>query len=92
MAGDNIMAGGKITELWAWVIDDDGMGDGDEGVPGIKLGPGMVGPAMGSNTETAKKLRAHMETVAKDLGRRIELRRFTNMEVLDVVDYRPKKD
>lgn len=74
----------KINEMFAYVITDDGLGKGDEGIPAIQLNE-MAYPLVGADMERMVSLREAANSIAKTKGAVIELRKFTEMEVLEVI-------
>ena len=62
----------KITELYAWIVDE---GEGDEGVPAV-LTDGMWCPMIGADMERVRSLKKHAETVAKQYGKPMTFKRF----------------
>lgn len=72
----------KITELYAWVIEDPT--DGDEGVPAIE-GPLGPMPLIGADGARIESLRPAAENVARQVGRPVRLCKFSQMEVLEEI-------
>ncbi len=74
----------KITEMYAFVVIDDGMGQGNEGIPALSLN-GMAMPMVGADMARVDSLRKIAQEMTLDHGR-IELRKFTSMEVVEVYE------
>ena len=72
----------KITQMYAFVILDDGLGHGNEGIPAIQLGA-MACPMVGADMERVDDLRDTAKKLAAETGMKIELRKFTGYEVLE---------
>lgn len=73
----------KITELYAYVVED--TGPGDEGVPAFMAG-NMPMPMMGADMERAKELRARAQAVADMYGKPLKLIRSTGIEVVETIE------
>lgn len=73
----------KITEMYAFVLLDDNLGKGDEGVSVIRLGD-MAFPMVAADMESMESLRPYAEKLANE-GSKIELRKFRLGEVLEVL-------
>jgi hypothetical protein len=69
--------------MFAWVITDDG--DGNEGVPSVWV-DGMVYPLMGADLKNAKSMRPAAEDIAFRTGKQVRLYKFSQMEIIDVID------
>jgi hypothetical protein len=70
----------KITELWAWIVQEP---DGGEGVPAsTAIMPGYFLPLMGADGDRMKALEEHARAIASLSGLPIRLERFTNHEVV----------
>jgi hypothetical protein len=70
----------KITELWAWIIQEP---DGGEGVPASSaLMPGYFLPLMGADGARMKSLEEHARAIASLSGLPIRLERFANSEIV----------
>ena len=73
----------KITELYAWVVED--TGPDDEGVPAF-LGPGGGWlPMMGADLERATSLRGEALRVSALVGKPVRLVRSIELEEVEVV-------
>lgn len=86
----------KVTELYAWLIDD---GEGGEAVPFAQCeqnGQWMTVPMMGADMDRmmtdasgdqhgAQSLRTVVEQLAKQRGKPIKLVRSTGLEVIEVI-------
>jgi hypothetical protein len=77
----------KIDKLLAYVVAD--KDDDDEGVPAVMAPNGMMFPLMGADEERMRSLRTEAQHIADLQGKKIKLLRFTQLEVLDVIE--PKK-
>ncbi len=77
----------KITEMYAFVILDDGMGKGDEGIPALSL-PGIPFPMpmVGADMERVESLKKAATEAGLAQHGKIEIRRFTNMEVVETLE------
>lgn len=75
----------KITEMYAFVILNDGLGQGDEGIPAFKMG-NMSMPLTGADMERIDSIRPIAQDAANSSGSKIELRHWTQMEVLEVLE------
>jgi hypothetical protein len=75
--------GFRIRSLWAWVTIDD---DDDESIPGARLPTGDWLPLIGADEERLRSLRPRVEAIARQLGRPISLVRFTERELIEVLD------
>lgn len=73
----------KITEMYAFVILDDGLGKGNEGIPAFEKN-GLIHPLVGADMARIESLRPHAQKLV-DKGFQVEIRKFTNMEVLEVI-------
>lgn len=70
----------KIHEVWAFVCLDDGLGDGDEGIPAMSAN-GMAMPLIASDQARLESLKEMLKTIQEHTGvRPMELRRFTLSE------------
>lgn len=74
----------KITEMYAFVVIDDGMGQGNEGIPALRIN-GMAMPMVGADMARVNSLRKIAQDMTEDHGR-IELRKFTSMEIVEVYE------
>ena len=74
----------KIEKLLAYVIAD--KDEEDEGVPAMMARNGMMFPLMGADEERMKSLRAEAQMIANTKGKPVKLLRFTQLEVLDVIE------
>jgi hypothetical protein len=72
----------KITEMWAWVCTED---DGGEGLPAFEI-RGMVMPLVGADRKRVDSLRPYAESVVNNMGLPMKLVKFTNMEVVELID------
>jgi hypothetical protein len=77
----------KIERLLAYVIAD--KDEEDEGVPAVMAPNGMLFPLMGADEERMKSLRTEAQHVADAKGKPVKLLRFTQLEIVDVIE--PKK-
>lgn len=73
----------KITEMYAYVVLDDGLGKGNEGIPAMRVGD-MTFPMVGADMARMECLRPYAEKLVKE-GQKIELRKFRLGEVLEVL-------
>jgi len=71
-----------ITEITAWICTET---DGTEGIPAV-LTSGIWMPLIGADAERIEALRQHAVDVAKKQGVKLKLVRFSNMEVIEVLD------
>jgi hypothetical protein len=72
----------KVTELWAYVIEDP---DGNEGVPAVLIN-GLWYPLMGADRDRMTMLEPRARELAHNHGKRLELRRFTKVEAVAVIE------
>lgn len=73
--------GHLIKKLFAFVVVDE---DGDEGLCAMQTSEGWV-PLVGSDIARVDYLRPAAAICAKQSGKVVHLRRFTNMEIVDVI-------
>lgn len=73
----------KVTELYAYVMAD--KDENDEGVPAFEMG-GTVYPLMGADLPRIKSLRPFAQALANKQGKDMKLLRFSQMEVVDVIE------
>lgn len=73
----------KINAIWAFVGID---ADGDEGVPAF-FSPAleMMMPLVGADERRVEALRKEAQMIADSTGLSLELRKYTVVEVLDVI-------
>lgn len=71
----------RITEMWAWVADD----DTGEGVTGFKAADGTWMPLVGADPDRARSLRPIAEDIAKLTGRPVTLLRFTDRTDVETI-------
>lgn len=81
--GEPGSSGHRIDEMWAWVQFDPV--DGNEGIPAIDLG-GLAMPMVGADLDMVMGHRDIALRIAKETGRKVELRRFREMTVLEVFE------
>lgn len=74
----------KITELYAWVVADDG--NGSEGVPAVKMPDGMIMPLMGADMPRAESIRELAQQSANYAGAPIRLVRSTGLEIIETLE------
>ena len=74
----------KVTEMFAFVILDDGYGKCDEGIPAFNLN-GIAMPLVGADMLRMNSLRPLVKQLTRN-GSIVELRKFTQMEVIEVFD------
>ena len=72
----------QITEIWAWVCTEP---DGGEGIPAINRGD-QIWPLLGADKERVESMRPHALMVAQVNKLPVKLLKFTNMEVVEVLD------
>lgn len=72
----------KITELWAFVSVGR---DGDEGVCGFHSEDGVFWPMVCADVARLRTYFPIAEDISKKSGRKIEVRRFTDMKTVSVV-------
>lgn len=75
----------RITELWAWVVADEG--PDDEGIPAY-FDPvaRMMLPMVGADRARAESLREIAVGMSIDLGKPLRLVRSTGLETVDTVE------
>lgn len=73
----------KVTELWAWVIED--TGPDDEGIPAHLGLTGMWEPLVGADRERAESLRVEAQQMATIHGKPIRLLRSTDLVEVEVI-------
>jgi hypothetical protein len=73
-------SGTRITELFAWVVDDE---TGEHGIMGV-AGPNGPMQAVSSKRRVLEMLRPIAEHVAKETGKPVLLLRFALAETVDV--------
>jgi len=72
----------KITELWAFVSKDK---DGEEGVCGFHSKDGVFWPMVAADVARLKDYFPIAEDISKKSGMKIEVRRFSKMEIISVI-------
>lgn len=72
----------KITEMYAFIAED--TGPDDEGVIGFTTSTGWI-PMVGADMKRVDSLRPIATSIARDLGKRVKLIRFTNREELEEI-------
>lgn len=78
-------SGHMIDEMWAWVMFD--ASDGNEGIPAVNVpGTELIVPLVGADADMAMTHRDVAIQLAAQAGARVELRRFTKVEVLEVIE------
>ncbi len=78
------MAGFKITSISAFIsVDPD---DGDEGILAATMNDGTIMPLMAADSDRLKSLWPIAKEIQKLSGIRVELRQFSDGEVLGVID------
>ncbi len=78
----------KITELYAFVVDD--TGPDDEGVIGENIG-GQWMPFMGADLERVRSLmEERAQRIADKLGKQIRIYRFSQKEQIGTIEPRGK--
>lgn len=66
-----------ITELWAWIIEE----NGGEGIAAIEMhidGMPFMMPLVGADEERIRSLEPHAKHISERTGRPVTLRRFAN--------------
>lgn len=74
----------KITTLYAWIVADKDADD--EGVPAVQMPDGMIMPLMGSDMPRVDSIRRLAQNTADMAGKPIKLVKFTNAEVIEVLE------
>jgi hypothetical protein len=71
----------KITEIWAWVVEEP---DGGEGIPAAFI-PELrhLTPLLGSDEARVRSLQVLARSAAAVAGYPLKLVRFTHLEVLE---------
>lgn len=72
----------RITEMWAYVIEDSG--PEDEGVVAARVG-GEWMPLVGADRARAESMRPFAVEIGRRLGKPIRLVRFTDREGVEVL-------
>ena len=73
----------KITEMYAFVSED--TGPEDEGVVAEKFG-GVWMPLVGADMARVESLKPLARMVAKKTGKPLKLLRFTNRELMEIIE------
>ena len=73
----------KIVELWAWVREDEGKGEGILASEMEIDGRTMFVPLVGADRERIESYRPHAEKMARLFKQRIKLMRFSKAEVIE---------
>jgi len=73
----------KIVELWAWVREDEGDGEGILGTEIVIDGRPMFVPLVGADRERMESYRHYAIKIGQKTGRKIKLMRFSNAEVIE---------
>lgn len=82
----------KITELWAWCVEDED-GKGGEGIPAINStleGEPYLMPLVGADAERMLSFRVIAQDIATRTGKSLQLRRATALEVIETVHPKPR--
>lgn len=81
-------SGFRITEVWAYVcVPTTGADDQDEGIPAFKAPFGIMMPMVAADRRRVDALRRQARLFAgQPEVERVELRRFTTMEVVEVIE------
>jgi len=74
------LSGTRITELFAWVVDDP---SGEHGIIGVQLTHGIM-QAVSSKKRIVEAMRPVAEATSKQLGLPVLLLRFALAETVDV--------
>lgn len=78
----------KVTELWAYVVEEF---PGEEGVPAVPL-HGLMYPLFGADAERMKSMEKFAQMMADATGVKVELRRFSSVEVVKVLNPKKKEE
>lgn len=76
--------GNVITELYAYVVLDDG--DGNEGVPAVEMPDGKIMPLMGADMPRVQSIRQLAQQAANLANAPIRLMRSTGLEVIETIE------
>lgn len=72
----------RIDEMFAFIVVDD---DQTEGIPALKAEMGGALPMVGANLEMIEKLRPHAEMIARVMGKKVTVAKFTNRVDLEEI-------
>ena len=72
----------KITEIWAYIVDDNG--PDDEGLVAVRRGDAWM-PLVAADYERAKIVRPLAEMAAKESGKSVRLVRFMMREEVEKI-------
>jgi hypothetical protein len=78
----------KIDRMLAYVMAD--KDEDDEGVPGVMAPNGMWFPLVGADEDRMLSHRQEAQHIADAKGKPVKLLRFTQLEVIDVIQPRKK--
>jgi hypothetical protein len=73
----------KIVELWAWVREDEGDGEGILASEMVLDGRRMMVPLIGADRARIESYRDLAYGIAASTGHKIKLMRFSNSEVIE---------
>jgi len=73
----------KIDELWAWVREDQGDGEGVLAAEMVLDGRTMFVPFVGADRERIESYRAQAQDIARRTGRKVHLIRYSTREVIE---------
>lgn len=74
----------KIDVLYAYIVAD--KAPDDEGVPAVQMPDGMIMPLMGADMPRVDSVRRIAQSVADREGKPIKLVKFTNPEVIEILE------